>query len=147
MNPITTIPSSMLAPCGMNCGVCMAFLRTKNRCVGCNSNLPDKPPHCHVCSIKTCDNKPGIASFCFECEKFPCRRLKNLDKRYRGKYRMSMIDNLINIKALGLEKFMETENARWVCQACGNPVCVHNGKCYSCGSQYEVHKKYENHEN
>ncbi len=28
----------------------------------------------------------GKLRFCFECESYPCKRLKALDKRYRTKY-------------------------------------------------------------
>jgi hypothetical protein len=35
--------------------------------------------------------------FCFECEGFPCDRIKTLDKRYRTKYGMSMVENLKEI--------------------------------------------------
>jgi hypothetical protein len=70
--------------------------------------------------------------FCFECEKFPCERLKNLDKRYRLKYGMSEIDNLNKIKEIGLAEFMKIENSRWLCPKCGKQLCVHNKKCYFC---------------
>ncbi len=29
---------SLIAPCGMNCGICLAYLRTKNVCPGCRVN-------------------------------------------------------------------------------------------------------------
>jgi len=48
----------------------------------------------------------GKLRFCFECNNFPCKRLKALDKRYRMKYHMSMIDNLNFIKENGLEAFL-----------------------------------------
>jgi putative endonuclease len=63
---------------------------------------------------------------------YPCDKLKHLDKRYRTRYGMSMIDNLYKIKRIGLEDFMKIENSRWVCPNCGNQICVHNKKCYFC---------------
>jgi len=47
--------------------------------------------------------------FCFECKKFPCDRLKHLDKRYRTKYHMRMIENLEILKKLGLKQFIQNE--------------------------------------
>ena len=132
MTPQTNIPSILIAPCGMNCGICMAYLREKNRCVGCNIESPQKLNHCFVCSIKNCTERNGGSKFCFECPKYPCARLKQLDKRYRTKYSMSMIENLNKIKESGLDQFMEIENTRWVCPQCGNPICVHNKRCYHC---------------
>ena len=64
---------------------------------------------------------------------FPCDQLKHLDKRYRTKYKMSMIENLAHIKKLGLTKFVANEKKRWACSECGGTICVHKGYCYSCG--------------
>jgi len=33
MNTKSYINSSLIAPCGMNCGICMAFLREKKKCL------------------------------------------------------------------------------------------------------------------
>jgi len=125
--------ADLIAPCGMNCGVCMAYLREKNRCVGCNSDSPGKRKTRLNCKIKNCPERPGSSRFCFACEKYPCAGLQHLDKRYRTKYSMSMIENLNGIRDMGIEEFMETENTRRVCPQCGNPICVHNGRCYHCG--------------
>ena len=73
------------------------------------------------------------AKFCFECEVFPCDRLNHLDKRYRTKYNMSMIENLANIKKAGIGKFLESEKTRWTCKNCGGVICVHKKYCYNCG--------------
>jgi hypothetical protein len=61
--------------------------------------------------------------------------LKHLDKRYRTKYRLSVIENLENIQKDGLSKFIETEKIKWTCAACGGTICVHKGYCYSCGEK------------
>ncbi|MEI7726096.1 MAG: DUF3795 domain-containing protein [Bacteroidota bacterium] len=110
----------------------MAFLRKRNSCVGCNMESPQKINHCFVCSIKNCTERPSGSQFCFACKKYPCIRLKQLDKRYRAKYSMSMIENLNKITESGLDRFMEIENTRWVCPQCGDPICVHNKRCYHC---------------
>jgi|GEM_PF-177345 len=125
---------ALIAPCGMNCSICMAYLREKNKCPGCRLFNAEKPVTRARCKIKNCEIfKNGGAEFCFECEDFPCQRLKRLDKRYRTKYNMSMIENLENIKRGGIEKFLENENVRWTCSECGGTICVHKGYCYSCG--------------
>jgi predicted RNA-binding Zn-ribbon protein involved in translation (DUF1610 family) len=53
---------------------------------------------------------------------------------------MSMIQNLDRIRKIGIKRFMEIENTRWVCPECGNPICIHNKKCYTCGKQYSFPK-------
>jgi len=123
----------LLAPCGMNCGICLAHLRDKNKCYGCWGNNEHKPNHCINCVIKNCICLAEIESkFCYECKKYPCTRLKQLDKRYRLKYKMSMIENLNNINKFGLKVFEKMEKDRWTCNNCGGTICVHRGCCLNC---------------
>jgi hypothetical protein len=121
----------LIAACGMNCALCYAFLREKNRCGGCNGEDDAKPRHCAVCRIKTCDERTG--DLCFECAKHPCTRLRRLDRRYRAKYGMSMLENLDFIRELGLEAFLAFERVRWTCAGCGGAICVHSEHCIYCG--------------
>ena len=126
----------LIAPCGMNCGVCMAYLREKRKCPGCRGDDTIKAPTCIKCIIKNCEViKASKSGFCFECAEYPCKRLKQLDKRYRTKYAMSMIENLENIRTIGLPDFVEKERERWRCLKCGGTICVHRGYCYSCGER------------
>ena len=123
----------LIAPCGMNCGVCLAFLREKNKCPGCRGTDAGKPPTRAGCKIKNCEVfGESAAKFCFECAAFPCDKLKRLDKRYRAKYGMSMIENLGNIKSSGIGKFLKEEKARWSCSRCGGTICVHKRRCLDC---------------
>lgn len=115
----------------MNCRVCMAYLRERNKCPGCRGSDVKKPITRVECKIKTCK---FLNKFCYECEKFPCDNLKNLDKRYQTKYHMSMIENLENIKKFGLEEFLVNEQIRWTCTECGGTICVHKGVCFNCGN-------------
>ena len=134
MNQVS-FKSSLIAPCGMNCGVCMAYLREKRKCPGCRGSNENKFSRVH-CRIKNCDELTKKNNkFCFMCKKFPCARLKQLDKRYRTKYSMSMLENLEHIKKLGVRAFVKNEIARWSCPHCGGVICVHRGYCYKCGEQ------------
>ena len=136
MNIESVIQSSLIAPCGMNCGVCRAHLRKNKPCPGCNADDRNKSPHCVNCRIKHCDSlKERQASFCIECDTFPCARLEQLDKRYRAKYAMSEIENLQTIQAVGMEAFLRQEQARWTCSHCGGVVCIHTGACVQCGEK------------
>jgi hypothetical protein len=136
MHPKTIIKSELIAPCGMDCGICMAYLREKKKCPGCNGSNENKSSSCIRCKIKNCVNIRKT-KFCFDCDKFPCDKLKHLDKRYRTKYGMSMIENLENIKKLGIRKFVREEKTRWVCPQCGGIICVHRGYCSNCGKTKE----------
>jgi hypothetical protein len=125
--------NSLIAPCGMNCGICMAYLREKNNCPGCRATDTNKAISVKRCKIKNCQEFYRGITFCFSCVDFPCKNLKHLDKRYRTKYHMSMIENLENIKKNGIRKFIRNEKMRWSCVKCGGTICVHKGYCFSCG--------------
>ncbi len=125
----------LIAPCGMNCGICVAFF-------GYTLNGEKRKHACNTCRLreskcafikKQC-NKLATKEikYCFECPGFPCANLRTLDKRYREKYGMSMIDNLKYIQASGIDKFLEKEQEKWRCPNCDGTICVHDKKCYTC---------------
>ena len=127
--------NASIAPCGVICDICLGFQREKNKCVGCKST-GNKPYHCTVCSIKRCPEKNGYENLlCYECRNFPCRRIKDLDKRYTTKYGESLIQNLEKVKANGIKEFLLTENEKWKCRTCGHLLCVHRETCLICGSK------------
>lgn len=140
MNINTIIRAELIAPCGMNCAVCMGhLLREKNKCPGCRGDSINKPISCVKCVILNCDLlKSNNLKYCSaKCKKYPCTRLKNLDKRYQTKYSMSMIENLKNIAQSGIRAFIKYEKIRWACSECGGIICVHRGYCSECGKHKE----------
>ena len=133
---MTIANSDLIAPCGMNCGICLGYLREKNKCSGCRDTDGYKPNYCHSCKIYNCEILKNTKSgFCYECKDMPCQRLKQLDKRYRTKYHMSMLENLEYIKNNGLKEFIQSEAERWKCDNCGGTKCVHRGICLECSKQ------------
>lgn len=123
-----------IAPCGMNCGICLGYLREKNKCPSCRKDIDFK--YCRKCIIRKCKHlKNNNSKYCFKCEKYPCRRLKQLDKRYRTRYNMSMLENLDYIKKFGIRKFVKSENKRWQCKKCQGIICVHRGFCLNCNNK------------
>jgi len=140
---------NLIAPCGMNCGVCVNYLMMKNDlkkkgfnrqyCAGCRP----RGKHCtfmaHHCDLVG----KGLVRFCYECDNFPCQRLKNLDKRYRTKYHLSMIENLTFIKEHGMQAFLDKEAEKWRCPECGGVISCHNGLCLECSLDVLIrNKKY-----
>jgi hypothetical protein len=122
--------SKLIAPCGMNCALCIAYLREKNKCPGCRAIDKHMPVTRVRCKIKNCGViKKNNWKFCsIKCKEFPCLRMKNLDKRYKTKYCMSMIDNLNKIEKKGIKEFLKMEEKKWIK---GNKIfCVHNKKYY-----------------
>ena len=128
----------LIAPCGINCKLCIAY-QFKDKDINkrgfhrryCPGWIPRGSNCLHMGD--SCDLlKNGIVRFCYECEKFPCKRLKALDKRYRSKYQVSAIDNLNYIRDKGLEEFLSSQDAIWKCKKCNDFICCHNGLCLTC---------------
>jgi hypothetical protein len=128
----------LIAPCGMNCAVCSSYLAQKyavkeqgikiSACAGCR-------PRNKQCAFlkKSCSwLGSGKLLFCYQCPDFPCRKLNSIDERYKTRYRMSMVANLIDIREQGMAAFLEKEKNRWLCPRCGGEICCHNGLCYRC---------------
>lgn len=134
----------LIAPCGMNCAICMAYLREKNNCPGCHKVDAYAKSSRLGCIIRNCPTISGNRSgFCHECPTFPCRRLKQLDKRYATKYHMSMIENLEKIRDEGMASFLEWQVEKWRCPECGGVISCHNGICYSCGLDKLSEKRHK----
>ena len=129
--------SDLIAPCGMNCGICKRYLaysrglpKAKGKVVYCQGCIP-RNKNCFIkrgCT-KLARNK---AKFCFECDDMPCNSLGRLDRRYRERYDMSMVKNLRELQEKGMEKFLENQQKKYECPQCGDVVSVHDGKCYTC---------------
>ena len=128
--------AKMIAPCGINCGTCIAFFgytmsgkRRKHSCSGCCSRK-------NLCAFvkKKCAKLANKQfDYCFECDVFPCEVLKRLDSRYMEKYGMSLVENLKDIQRMGIDEYLVCEEERWRCHSCGEVICVHDKKCYNCG--------------
>lgn len=129
---------TLIAPCGMNCSLCISYQSMekdlnkkgfhRKYCPGCiprGKNCTFMKDQCELLG-------KGLVRFCYECKDFPCKRLKALDKRYRTKYHMSMIENLKLMQENGMELFLEKEEKTWGCSTCDGLICCHNGLCMSC---------------
>jgi hypothetical protein len=133
MKNSVTFNKILIAPCGMNCGTCLAYLREKNKCPGCRDKSSYKAVSVMSCIIPRCENLARTTSgFCYDCAKFPCKRVKQLDKRYSLKYRTSFIENLTIIKEKGMNSFLQFESKRRTCKSCGSVLSVHRDNCLVC---------------
>src|SRR5665647_3582462 len=89
--------SELIAPCGMNCGICKSYLAysrgvpyKKGEVSHCNGCLV-RDKNCAFikrdCLRKVCKN----LRFCYECEDMPCKQLAKLDELYNVRYGMSTV--------------------------------------------------------
>jgi hypothetical protein len=128
-----TIDQKLIAPCGIYCGACYAYLRDKNKCPGCRLLSDPQPEFRLRCKIANCQTLAGTNSgFCYDCEKIPCQRLKQLDKRYRTKYNTGLIQNLNIIKENGMKTFLLLEKKKRTCPDCGSIISIHRESCTTC---------------
>ena len=125
---------TLIAPCGINCRLCRAYIRDKKPCPGCREDNTFKSKSCVTCLMKNCEKMAeGEFSYCFDCDEFPCPRLSHLDWRYRTRYGTSPIDNLLSIKDTGIINFVISEDKKWTCPECGSMLCMHKPQCLTCG--------------
>ncbi|KKP69386.1 hypothetical protein A2X44_04515 [candidate division CPR3 bacterium GWF2_35_18] len=139
----------LIAPCGMNCGICSNYLAYKNDVKNKGVNIT----YCTSCNVrhkncafikKRCPHGVGSKiDYCYQCATFPCENLIRLDTSYRKKYQMSMRENQNFIKEKGMDKFLESQEKRWKCQKCGGIISCHDGICYSCETS-KLKAKVEN---
>ncbi len=136
---MVNLNKELIAPCGMNCGICSSYLAYKNNiprkvisnCISCRA----RNKQCAFLKKKCRDDLKllkGEIEFCFECGYFPCEILTKLDKSYRVKFGMSMIDNLNEIKDKGINYFIENQEIKYKCQKCNNLISIHSKKCFVC---------------
>jgi len=131
----------LVAPCGMNCGICKAYLAYSRgvprkrgeviHCTGCMARNKN-------CAFirKGCEKiRKQQIRFCHECANMPCERLAKLDSQYRVRYGMSMVENLKEMRDKGIDSFLESQHEKYKCPSCGDIVSVHEGRCYQCGYQ------------
>ncbi len=137
-HPIHTSAQALIAPCGMNCALCASHLALRYDVKSKGVHIP----YCRGCQLrdkqcaflkKQCSRlKLKQVQYCYECPAFPCKNLRGLDTRYRSLFHMSMIENLQYIQDYGIQQFLEEEQKRWKCPACGEVLCCHNGLCFQC---------------
>jgi len=130
--------ADLLAPCGMDCSTCSFYLAYINgvprkrgqifHCIGCrprNKQCAYLRGQCELLAINKID-------FCFECDRYPCERLRKFDRRYRRMYGVSPIENLEVIHTKGIVFFLKQQHKRHGCPNCGGMISVHNKKCFVC---------------
>ena len=125
------IKKELIAPCGMNCAICIGYFgytmsgdKRKIKCKGC---IPSGKSCAFIKKLMKDELK-----YCYECKDFPCVQLEKLDKKYRKRFDMSMIDNLKYIKENGMDKFLKKQVEKYECPNCGDLISVHTKKCYNC---------------
>ena len=154
------INEKFLSPCGLYCGVCSVYYATRDnnqkflekllkfyqnsmpglenltiadlQCEGC---LSDKTSFfCQACAIKDCNQKKGYAG-CHECDEFPCQFIENFPIPVGKKVVMRSIPYR---KKWGTQKWVQDEEARYICPDCGNKVFRGVKRCNKCKVELDL---------
>ncbi len=127
--------AELIAPCGINCRLCRAYMRERKPCPGCRGRDENKSKTCINCRIRNCRELAlHNHRYCFSCAAFPCHLLRRLDVRYSKNYGVSVIANLEFIRQEGIARFLMEERTKWTCDECGAVICMHKAQCENCGT-------------
>lgn len=156
---MTTNPA-LISPCGLYCGVCAVYIATRENntrlkerlaslykggtpgkgtlpnsenltaeeihCGGCLSD--DLFMHCRQCDIRACAEEKGYSG-CHECDDFPCAFIDHFPMTVGKRVIMRCVPYR---REVGTEKWVEDEEARYVCPQCGNKVFRGAMRCNQC---------------
>ena len=160
------IKKEWLAPCGLYCGVCAIMMAHRDnnqklkerlanlykgevpgkgtlpnsenlsaediRCRGCLSD--DLFMHCKQCEIRTCTREKGYTG-CHQCDEFPCHHIEHFPMSVGKKVILRAIPHR---REVGTEKWIQDEEARYVCPECGNKVFRGAIKCNQCKAKLDL---------
>ena len=151
------VKNELLAPCGLYCGVCRVYIAHKDNdiefkreilpiykaygaksvddiaCDGCLSE-GIVFPYCKTCSIKDCIKDKGIEG-CRQCDEFPCDIIENWPSSAGKKVMLRVIPTW---RKLGTQKWVESEEKRYKCPECGDPLFRGIKKCRNCNVDVDV---------
>lgn len=156
----------LIAPCGLYCGVCAIYmahrddnLKFKDRlaslyrggvagkgklpnsenltaqdikCRGCLSE--ERFMHCHQCEIRDCTQEKGYAG-CHQCDEFPCQHIENFPMTVGKRVILRAVPYW---REKGTERWIQDEEARYVCPECGNRVFRGVVKCNRCRAELDL---------
>lgn len=123
-----------IAPCGVNCHVCGAFLKEKDACPGCRAeNELHKRKSCMNCAKKNCAYEKGL-TWCFECEAFPCARIRDVSRRYAQNYGIDLVRDGLDARE-DTQALLAAHKERFACKVCGGVIDMHRLRCSECGGR------------
>lgn len=128
------LDTKMFAPCGMNCLLCYKHCytkKTRSPCGGCFHESKGKPEHCRKCKIKDCVQSKTL-TYCYQCNAFPCKLIKNLERSYNQRYQESLIENSMIAKTEGVMQLLHNHASKYQCPACGGIISYHDKVCFEC---------------
>jgi hypothetical protein len=148
---------SLVAPCGLYCGACPMYLATQSKdekkinglvkqfsagpvklkkedilCDGCIGN--DRvASFCRECAMRKCaSGKEGVTR-CSDCKDEPCDKVTKFNNDGMP-HHGEVLENLNQLKKMGIAKWAKHEKERWSCPKCGLQMAWYDSKCSECGA-------------
>ncbi len=135
---------NLVAPCGLYCGECTAFLNKK--CGGCRSNKGLSEQYRRYCKIYKCSSDKGL-KVCLECNEFPCKTFNffKAEGLEDSSWFLDVLSNMKTIAETDISRFLKRKAAwlnkrkkcarkrgidycdeckRWPCEFLKRPVLV-----------------------
>lgn len=154
------INADYLAPCGLYCGVCAILKATREgnqkfkellvkvykgkiagaenlapediHCSGCMSEAPFF--YCRECDIKNCTQSKGYTG-CHECGDFPCVLIESFPMPVGKRVMLRAIPYW---REVGTEKYVQDEEARYICPNCGHHLFRGAKRCNRCKTEVDL---------
>jgi len=160
------INPDFISPCGLYCGVCAIYFAHRDhnqklkerlvnlykggvpgkgtlpnsenlsiediRCRGCLSD--ETFMHCRQCEIRQCTKAKGYAG-CHQCNDFPCQHIERFPMTVGKKVMLRAIPYW---RKFGTEKWIQDEEARYICPKCGTKVFRGAVRCNHCKVELDL---------
>lgn len=145
------------APCGLYCGACSTYiarqrgdrarLSTIAKRIGEQKGWAIKPEEdlvcegclssklaimCRKCAIRDCATKKDY-NYCARCPDFPCQTIINFNNDGRP-HHSEVLDNIRRQQQIGIDPWLEEQEKKWRCPACGCFLEWYDTKCPQCSA-------------
>jgi len=148
----------LVSVCGTYCGACPMYINNqpgneqKRRemferyagrpmemdlknlvCDGCLSG-GNIASHCKNCKMRLCAADKLDGARCSDCPDFPCSLMTDFSSD--GKlHHAELLDNLRNLKKMGIKDWAKYEQDRWTCPECSGHLSWYDPSCSNCGAK------------
>jgi hypothetical protein len=156
-NSSTQAKENLVAVCGLYCGACPMYLATQSNdkekqeallkqfssgptqlkmedilCDGCIGN-GRVASFCSRCEMRACPNDKKDVTRCSDCQEFPCTLITNFNNDGMP-HHGEVLNNLQQIKKMGIEKWAQYDEERWQCPECTSRISWYDSKCSKCSA-------------